>query len=56
MAGLTLSQVSENAAKLGTQNEYFANVFAYMNDMTELLKVSVDAMETMGEPVADSRK
>ena len=43
------TQVEENAAKLGTQNEYFANVFEYMNDMTGLLKVSVNAVKTMGE-------
>ena len=42
-------QVEENSTKLGTQNEYFANVFKSMQDMTELLNVSVDAIGTMGE-------
>lgn len=43
------TQVEENAAKLGTQNEYFANVFKGMGDISELLKESVTAVETMGE-------
>ena len=42
-------QVEENSTKLGTQNEYFANVFQSMKDMTELLNVSVDAIGTMGD-------
>lgn len=42
-------QVEENSTKMGTQNEYFENVFASMKDMTELLKASVSAIETMGE-------
>lgn len=42
-------QVDENAAKLGTQNEYFGNVFQSMQDMTELLNVSVRAINTMGD-------
>ncbi len=42
-------QVEENASKLGTQNDYFANVFQSMKDMTELLNVSVQAINTMGE-------
>lgn len=42
-------QVEENATKLSTQNEYFANVFKAMQDMTALLNVSVDAIDTMGE-------
>ena len=42
-------QVEENSSKLGTQNEYFANVFESMKDMTELLSVSTDAVRTMGE-------
>ena len=41
-------QVAENSTKLGTQNEYFANVFQSMQDMTELLNVSVSAISTMG--------
>ena len=36
-------QVEENSSKLGTQNEYFANVFKSMQDMTELLNISVNA-------------
>lgn len=43
------AQVEENATKMGTQNAYFENVFAGMQDMTELLNVSVDAIGTMGE-------
>ncbi|MBO5351788.1 MAG: hypothetical protein J6A77_00660 [Lachnospiraceae bacterium] len=42
-------QVEENSAKLGMQNEYFANVFQSMQDMTELLNTSVSAINTMGE-------
>ena len=43
------TQVEENSTKLGKQNEYFENVFICMQDMTELLNVSVDAIDTMGE-------
>lgn len=42
-------QVEENSTKLGTQNEYFANVFQSMQDMTELLNISVSAIGTMGD-------
>lgn len=42
-------QVEENSSKLSIQNEYFANVFQSMQDMTELLNVSVHAIDTMGE-------
>ncbi len=42
-------QIEENSLKLGTQNEYFANVFQSMKDMTALLNVSVSAIGTMGE-------
>lgn len=31
------AQVNENSVKLGTQNEYFQNVFQSMQDMTGLL-------------------
>ena len=41
--------VEENSRKLGEQNNYFANVFQGMKDMTELLHVSVSAVNTMGE-------
>ncbi|MCM1107023.1 MAG: methyl-accepting chemotaxis protein [Blautia sp.] len=41
--------VGENSQKLTTQNEYFDNVFKGMQDMTDLLNVSVDAINTMGE-------
>lgn len=41
-------QIEENSSKLNTQNEYFANVYQCMQDMKELLNVSVDAVETMG--------
>lgn len=42
-------QVEENSSKLGTQNEYFANVFKSMEDMTDLLNVSLSAIGTMGD-------
>lgn len=42
-------QVEENSSKLGTQNKYFANVFQSMQDMTKLLNVSVNAINTMGD-------
>ncbi|MCM1144545.1 MAG: methyl-accepting chemotaxis protein [Blautia sp.] len=42
-------QVEENSSKLGRQNEYFANVFQSMQDITALLNVSVDAIGTMGD-------
>lgn len=48
------TQVQKNAAKLDTQNEYFANVFKYMQDISELLKISVDTIESMG--VAHSKQ
>ena len=43
------AQVEETSNKLGTQNQYFANVFKSMQDMTELLNVSVAAIDTMGD-------
>ena len=43
------AQVEINSSKLGTQNEYFANVFKSMQDMTELLNASVKAINTMGQ-------
>ena len=42
------NQVEENSSKLGTQNEYFENVFRSMQEMTNLLGVSVEAINTMG--------
>ncbi len=42
-------QVEENSSKLGAQNDYFENVFQSMQDMTELLNVSVEAINTMGD-------
>jgi len=42
-------QIDENSSKLGTQNEYFADVFSSMQDMIELLNISVNAIGTMGE-------
>ena len=41
-------QIEENSTKLGAQNEYFANVFQSMQDMSGLLDVSVEAISTMG--------
>lgn len=43
------TQVEENYAKLETQNKYFANVFKSMQNITELLHVSVEAVSTMGQ-------
>lgn len=43
------AQVEENSDKLDTQNEYFAKVFQSMQEMTELLNISVSAVRTMGE-------
>ena len=43
------AHVEENFSKLGTQNEYFSNVFKSMQDMTALLNVSVSAIQTMGD-------
>lgn len=42
-------QVDENTAKLGTQNQYYENVFSCMRDMTSLLNSSVESIHTMGE-------
>ena len=41
--------VKENSEKLEKQNEYFGNVFKGMQDMTNLLNVSVNAVNTMGD-------
>lgn len=43
------AHVVENSQKLGKQNEYYNHVFKGMQDMTELLEVSVTAVDTMGE-------
>lgn len=43
------TQVGENAAKIGTQNEYVANVISCMKDMKELLNISANAIQTMGD-------
>lgn len=43
------AQVDENSAKLGTQNEYFENVFQSIRNMTALLNTSVETINTMGE-------
>lgn len=40
--------VEENSRKLTTQNEFFSNVFRGMQDMTDLLNISVSAIKTMG--------
>ncbi len=39
--------IEENSRKLHTQNEYFNHVFAGMQDMTGLLNISVNAINTM---------
>lgn len=41
--------VNENSHKLEKQNEYFTKVFMGIKDMTQLLGVSVDAVNTMGD-------
>ncbi len=41
--------VEENSQKLNTQNEHFGNVFRSVQDMTDLLNVSVDVINTMGD-------
>lgn len=41
--------VEENSQKLEKQNEYFNSVFKGMENMTNLLNASVDAVNTMGE-------
>ena len=41
--------VEENSQKLEKQNEYFDYVFKGMKDMTELLNMSVESINTMGE-------
>ncbi len=41
--------VEENSQKLTKQNEYFNNVFNGIKDMTQLLHVSVGAVNTMGD-------
>lgn len=43
------TQVKENSTKLSTQNESLADVFKCMQDMTELLNISVNAIGTMGD-------
>lgn len=43
------AHIAENSQKLNKQNEYYNNVFKGMQDMTELLKASVAAVDTMGE-------
>lgn len=43
------AQVEENSAKVSAQNECFANVFECMRDMTELLNISVNAIDTMSD-------
>lgn len=43
------AQVNENSVKLGTQNEYFQNVFQSMQNMADLLDTSVETINTMGE-------
>ncbi|MDE7184768.1 MAG: hypothetical protein K2O40_09915 [Lachnospiraceae bacterium] len=43
------TQVEENTTKIGTQNEYVANVIQCMRDMKELLTISANAISTMGD-------
>lgn len=41
--------VNDNSMKLERQNEYFTNVYAGIQDMTQLLGVAADAVSTMGD-------
>lgn len=41
--------VNDNSQKLERQNEYFTNVYAGIQDMTQLLGVAADAVSTMGD-------
>lgn len=41
--------VNDNSRKLEKQNEYFTNVYAGIQDMTQLLGVAADAVSAMGE-------
>lgn len=41
--------VNDNSQKLERQNEYFTNVYAGIQDMTQLLGVAADAVGAMGE-------
>ena len=41
--------VNDNSNKLEKQNEYFSKVFSGIRDMTELLGISVNAVNAMGE-------
>lgn len=43
------AQVEENATKMKTQNQSVANVIQSMQDMTELLNISANAVATMGD-------
>lgn len=43
------AHVKDNSQKLDKQSEYYSNVFMGIQDMTELLTVSVDAVNTMGD-------
>ncbi len=42
-------QVEENSVKMALQNDSFSNVFQSLQDITGLLKASVDTINTMGE-------
>ena len=42
-------QINENSSKLGVQNQYFADVFKSMQDITVLLNTSVEAIDTLGD-------
>lgn len=41
--------IEDNSKKLEEQSEYFSHVFQGIREMTELLHVSVDAVNTMGD-------
>lgn len=41
------AHIGENSDKLEVQNNYFAEVFKYLQEMTELLDASVSAVEAM---------
>ncbi len=41
--------IQDNSQKLAEQNQYFGHVFQGVQDMSELLQVSVEAVKTMGD-------
>ena len=44
-----IKNVEDNSYKLAKQNEYFNNVFSGVREMIEILHISIDDINTMGE-------